>query len=69
MFLVVDGLEAGTADARNASCAVDNMGYGGLGCCNLLNAWIENPANDPIEEVTAAAQRMKRNVTTYVTVL
>ena len=45
------------------------MGYGGLVCSNLLTAWIENPDNDPIEEVIAAAQRMKRNVTTYVTVL
>ena len=69
MFLVVDGLEAGNANARNASFAFDNMGYGGLVCSNLLTAWIENPDNDPIEEVGAAAQRMKRNVTTYVTVL
>ena len=69
MFLVVDGLEAGNANARNASFAFDNMGYGGLVCSNLLTAWIENPDNDPIEEVVAAAQRMKRNVTTYVTVL
>ena len=69
MFLVVDGLEAGNANARNASFAFDNMGYGGLVCSNLLNAWIENPDNDPLEEVIAAAQRMKRNVTTYVTVL
>ena len=69
LFLLVDGLEAGNANARNASFAFDNMGYGALVCSNLLTAWIENPANDPIEEVVAAAQRMKRNVTTYVTVL
>lgn len=69
MFLLVDGLEAGNANARNASFAFDNMGYGALVCCNLLTAWIEDPANDPIAEVTAAAQRMRRNVTTYVTVL
>ncbi len=69
LFLLVDGLEAGNANARNASFAFDNLGGGALVCCNLLTAWIENPANDPIEEVVAAAQRMKRNVTTYVTVL
>ena len=69
LFLLVDGLEAGNANARNASFAFDNMGYGALVCSNLLTAWIENPANDPIEEVVAAAQRMRRNVTTYVTVL
>lgn len=69
LFILVDGLEAGNANARNASFAFDNMGYGALVCCNLLTSWIENPANDPVEEVVAAAQRMKRNVTTYVTVL
>ena len=69
MFLLVDGLEAGNANARNASFAFDNLGGGALVCSNLLTAWIENPANDPIEEVVAAAQRMKRNVTTYVIVL
>ena len=69
LFLLVDGLEAGNANARNASFAFDNMGAGALVCSNLLTAWIENPDNDPIEEVVAAAQRMKRNVTTYVTVL
>ncbi len=69
LFLLVDGLEASNANARNASFAFDNMGYGALVCSNLLTAWIENPAGDPIEEVVAAAQRMKRNVTTYVTVL
>ena len=69
MFLLVDGLEAGNANARNASFAFDNLGGGALVCSNLLTAWIEDPANDPIEEVVAAAQRMKRNVTTYVIVL
>lgn len=69
LFLLVDGLEAGNANARNASFAFDNMGYGALVCSNLLTAWIENPENDPVEEVVAAAQRMKRNITTYVTVL
>ncbi len=69
MFLLVDGLEAGNANARNASFAFDNLGGGALVCSNLLTAWIENPANDPVEEVVAAAQRMKRNVTTYVIVL
>ena len=69
VWLLVDGLEAGNANARNASFAFDNMGAGALVCSNLLTAWIENPENDPIEEVVAAAQRMKRNITTYVTVL
>lgn len=69
LFLLVDGLEASNANAKNASYAFDKMGYGALVCSNLLTAWMENPENDPIEEVVNAAQRMKRNITTYVTVL
>jgi hypothetical protein len=69
MFLLVDGLEASNANARNASFAFDNMGYGGLVCANLMGAWLENPANDPMEELVAAAGRMKRNIGTYVIVL
>ena len=69
LFLLVDGLEAGNANARNASFAFDRMGYGALVCSNLLTAWIENPENDPVEEVVNAAQKMKRNISTYVTVL
>lgn len=69
LFLLVDGLEAVNANAKNASYAFDKMGYGALVCCDLLNSWLENPENDPIGEITAAAARMKRNITTYVTVL
>ena len=69
LFLLVDGLEASNANARNASFAFDNMGYGGLVCANLLGSWLENPENDPMEEIVAAAGRMKRNITTYVMVL
>lgn len=69
LFLLVDGLEAGNANARNASYAFDKMGYGALVCCNLLSAWQENPEADPVEAVVNAAQRMKRNITTYVTIL
>lgn len=69
LFLLVDGLEAGNANGRNASYAFDKMGYGALVCSNLLDAWAENPDADPVEEVAAAAQRMKRNITAYVTIL
>ena len=69
LFLLVDGLEASNANARNASFAFDNMGYGALVCANLLGAWLEDPANDPMEELVAAAGRMKRNIGSYVIVL
>ena len=69
LFLLVDGLEASNANARNASYAFDKMGYGALVCSNLLGAWLENPEQDPMAELVNAANRMKRNISTYVTVL
>ena len=69
LFLLVDGLEASNANARNASFAFDNIGSGALVCANLLGSWLENPAGDPMEELVAAAGRMTRNITTYVMVL
>ena len=69
LFLLVDGLEASNANARNASYAFDKMGYGALVCSNLLGAWLENPEQDPMAGLVNAANRMKRNISTYVTVL
>ncbi len=66
MFLLVDGLEHTNANARNASFAFDNMGCGALVCCNLLDAWQEAPETDPVEAALNEAQRMKRNIMSYV---
>ncbi len=68
LFLLVDGLEASNANARNASFAFDNVGGGALVCCNLLTAWLEAPETDPIEAAVNEAQRMKRNLSSYVTI-
>lgn len=69
LFLLVDGLELPNANAKNASLAFDNMGYGALVCCDLAAMWQDAPEEDPIEAVVSAAQRMKRNIGAYVTVL
>ncbi len=66
LFLLVDGLEASNANARNVSFAFDNVGGGALVCSNLLNAWLEAPDMDPVEAVVSEAQRMKRNILNYV---
>lgn len=69
LFLLVDGLEASGANAKNASLAFDKLGYGALVCSNLLGAWQEAGDADPVTAAQEAAERMKRNVTRYVTVL
>lgn len=72
LFLVVDGLDATGANAKNASNAFDKMGHGGLCCAGrgILGAWKEAEAGtDPVAAAVEEAERMKRNVTRYVTIL
>ena len=71
IFLVVDGLDVSGANARNASEAFDALGHGAI-CCSgssILGAWKEHENLDPIEAALEAAERMRRNITRYVTVL
>ena len=71
-FLLVDGLDEPGCNAKNASYAFDRLGHGALVCAgnSILGAWkeIEN-CEDPVAAAVEAAERMKRNVTRYVTVL
>ena len=72
MFLLVDGLDQTGCNAKNASAAFDRLGHGALVCAgsSIVGAWkeIEN-CEDPVAAAVEAAERMKRNVTRYVTVL
>ena len=72
MFLLVDGLDESGCNARNASFAFDRLGHGALVCggMSIVGAWkeVEN-CDDPVAAAVEAAERMKRNVTRYVTVL
>ncbi len=72
LFLLVDGLDETGCNARNASYAFDRLGHGALVCggSSIVAAWkeVEN-CEDPVAAAVEAAERMKRNVTRYVTVL
>lgn len=72
MFLLVDGMDETGCNARNASFALDRLGHGALICAgsSVLGAWneIEN-CEDPVAAAVEAAERMKRNLTRYVTIL
>lgn len=72
VFLLVDGLDASGGNAKNGSAAFDRLGHGALVCAgsSILGAWKEaEEGTDPIAAAREAAERMKRNVTRYVTVL
>lgn len=72
LFLLVDGVDEPGCNARNAAYAFDRLGHGALVCAggSILGAWREiEGCGDPVAAAVEAAERMKRNLSRYVTVL
>ena len=72
LFLLIDGYDYPNANAKNCSYAFDRYGHGAAACAgsSIAAAWMEEEA--PQEYVACAvraAERMKRNLTRYITVL
>lgn len=73
LFLLVDGYDYSNANAKNCSYAFDKLGHGAVACAGsgITAAW-DNEQTDGVEYVTCAvqaAERMKKNLTRYVTIL
>ena len=73
VFLLVDGLDYPSGNAKNCSHAFDKFGHGAVVCAgpSVTAAWLENETdgNDYVEQAIQAAERMKKNLTRYVTIL
>lgn len=73
MFLLIDGYDYSGANAKNCSLAFDQLGHGAVACAgsSVIAAWQEENAcgRDEIALAVEAAERMKKNLTRYVTVL
>ena len=71
LFLLVEGLETPGANARNCSSAFDKLGHGAVVCggSTILGAWKEWGDDDYLAAAKDAAEKMKRNLTRYVTIL
>ena len=73
VFLFLDGYDYPNANAKNCSFAFDSFGHGAVACSSrgVLGTWVEEGAdsNAYVEEAVEAAQRMKKNLTRYVTIL
>lgn len=72
LFLLVDGLDEPGCNAKNASYAFDRLGHGAVVCAgrSIVAAWAEaEEGTDPTAAAVEAAERMKRNLNRYVTVL
>lgn len=71
MFLLVDGYDYSNANAKNCSFAFDKLGHGALVSAGetITAAWKESADDDYLAAATAAAERMRKNLTRYVTIL
>lgn len=73
MYLLVDGLDYPSANAKNCSNAFDRFGYGAVVCAgpSVTAAWkeTESDGSDYTIQALQAAERMKKNVCRYVTIL
>ena len=73
MFLLVDGIDYPSGNAKNCSYAFDRFGYGAVVCAgpSITAAWkaAETDGKDYLEQAKQAAERLKKNITRYVTIL
>lgn len=70
MFLLVDGLDYPSGNAKNCSFAFDRFGYGAAVCAgaSITGAWKE-AEGDYVTAAVQAAERVKKNLTRYFTIL
>ena len=73
LFLLLDGYDYPNANAKNCSHAFDKFGHGAVACGGtaITCAWkqAESDGTDWFDYALAAADRMKKNLTRYVTIL
>ena len=73
LFLLVDGYDYPNANAKNCANAFDKFGHGAAVCggAGITCAWKEAESGEEayLDQAKAAADRMKKNLTRYVTVL
>ncbi len=73
LFILIDGYDYPNANAKNCAAAFDKFGHGAAACggSGILNAWKDagSDGTDYLDHAKAAALRMKKNLTRYVTIL
>lgn len=73
LFLLLDGYDYPNANAKNCSFAFDRFGYGAAACAgdSIVGAWkyVECDGSEFYLYAAEAAERMKRNLCKYITIL
>lgn len=70
LFVFVSGVDTANGNFKNASMAFDRLGHGGAVVVGpgVLGAW-QDSAEEPVAAAVDAMERMKKNITRYVTIL
>ena len=73
LFFLLDGFDYPNANAKNCAQAFDRYGHGAAACGGtaITTAWkkAESDGSDWLEHALAAADRMKKNLNRYITIL
>jgi len=73
VFLLLDGYDYANSNAKNCANAFDKLGHGAVVCAgeSVTGAWKAGDGEgwQFAEYSVAAADKMKKNLTRYVTVL
>lgn len=71
LFLLLDGYDYPNSNAKNCSFAFDQFGHGAAVCSGkgIAAAWKRAGNVDVLTAAMEAAERMKRNLTRYTTIL
>jgi len=73
LFLLLDGYDYPNANAKNCSYAFDKLGHGAIACAGdgITCAWDpdDSDGTDYVQQALEAAERMKKNLLRYITVL
>ena len=73
LFLMIDDIDYSGCNAKNCAAAFDKFGHGAVACMGptVTAAWkqTDSDGKDYLAQALAAAERMKKNLTRYTTVL
>jgi orotidine-5'-phosphate decarboxylase len=71
LFILIDGADYPNSNAKNCSFAFDKFGHGAAAVVGsaIYAAWKQAEDTDPVAAAVAAAERMKKNLNRYITIL
>lgn len=71
LFMILDGADYPNANAKNCANAFDKFGHGAVAVVgsSVTAAWKQDETVDDLEAALAAANRIKKNLTRYITIL